>query len=66
MGKAVLDVVGVVLELLVLLEVGFRHFEIEYNLKIKSPALLCSEGERQGGQDDAGRQIRERGYIFKG
>jgi hypothetical protein len=41
--EAVLDVVGVVLELLVLLEVGFRHFEIEYNSKNTSPCFIMEE-----------------------
>ncbi len=45
MRDAVLDVVGVVLELLVLLEVGFRHFEIEYNSKIR--ILLYYAGRDQ-------------------
>jgi predicted acetyltransferase len=48
MGGAVLDVVGVVLELLVLLEVGFRHFEIEYNLKIKDLWFIIQRGRKEG------------------
>ena len=46
MEQVILDVVGVVLEFLVLLEVGFRHFEIEYNLKIQA-LLYYRAGRRE-------------------